>query len=144
VEVPHPEKLLFEGAEEAFNAAVALRFADKGMQGRYDEAANAFSKLHAPTFAAGMLGYCYARSGRVSKAKTLLQNLKWMDTPMLAAQVAILHAGLYEYDAAFDSLSRACSEHNLGIQWLKVEPIWDDLRPDPRFVAALRQLRLDD
>lgn len=29
VEVPHPEKLLFEGAEEALNAAVALGLADK-------------------------------------------------------------------------------------------------------------------
>ncbi len=29
-EVPHPEKLLFEGAEEAFDATVAFRLADEG------------------------------------------------------------------------------------------------------------------
>ena len=29
-EVPHPEKLFLEGAEEAFDAAVAFRLADEG------------------------------------------------------------------------------------------------------------------
>ena len=91
-----------------------------------------------------MLGYCYARSGRVLEARSLLRNLIGMDNPMLACQIAILHLGLCDYDAAFDSLYRACSEHNLGIQWLKVEPIWDDLRPDPRFLTALRQIGLDN
>jgi serine/threonine-protein kinase len=114
------------------------------MQGAYDEAANAFSKPDAPAFAAGMLGYCYARSGRVSEARGLLGDLIGMDNPMLACQIAILHLGLGDHDAAFDSLYRACSEHNLGIQWLKVEPIWDDLRPDPRFLTALRQMGLDN
>lgn len=114
------------------------------MQGLLDEAANAFSKPNAPAFAAGMLGYCYARSGRVPEARSLLRNLTGMDNPMLACQIAILHLGLCDYDAAFDSLYRACSEHNLGIQWLKVEPIWDELRPDPRFLTALRQIGLDN
>jgi TolB-like protein/Flp pilus assembly protein TadD len=114
------------------------------MKGLYDEAVSAFSNLAAPAFAAGMLGYCHAHSGRAPEARRLLRQLEGMDSPMLACQIAVLHLGLGEHDAAFDWLHKACSAQCLGICWLKVEPIWDELRSDKRFAAVLKRLGLAD
>jgi serine/threonine-protein kinase len=114
------------------------------MKGLYDEAAKAFSHLDAPVFAAGMLGYCHAHSGRAPEAGRLLRQLEGMGSPMLAYQIAVLHLGLGEHDAAFDWLHKACSARSLGIHWLKVEPIWDELRPDKRFTAVLKRMGLAD
>ena len=65
-----------------------------------------------------------------------------MNNPTLAYQIAVLHLGLGEGDLALDWLRKACDAHSMGIFWLKIEPIWDTLRPDPRFSALLQQLRL--
>ncbi|MCX6626113.1 MAG: tetratricopeptide repeat protein [Candidatus Solibacter sp.] len=114
------------------------------LQGRYDEAISSFSNIDSPAFAAGMLGYCHAQSGRAPEARRLLQQLENMGSPRLSCQIAVLHLGLGEHDAAFDWLHKACSAHNLGIHWLKVEPIWDVLRPDQRFTDVLKRMDLAD
>jgi len=67
-----------------------------------------------------------------------------MGSPMLACQIAVLHLGLGEHDAAFEWLHTACSARSLGIHWLKVDPIWDELRPDERFTAVLKRMGLAD
>jgi hypothetical protein len=37
---------------------------------------------------------------------------------------------------------KARDAHSMGVYWLKIEPIWDPLRPDRRFIQLLQQLRL--
>jgi serine/threonine-protein kinase len=73
-----------------------------------------------------------------------LRELEHTVRPSAAYQIAILHLGLGDEDAALDWLHKACEERSMGVHWLKVEPIWDPLRGDPRFTAVLRELRLSD
>jgi TolB-like protein/Flp pilus assembly protein TadD len=108
---------------------------------RFDEAVTPFSKIEEPALAAGFLGYCYARKGKLLEARQLLLEMKRRSGP-LACQLAVLHLGLRNLDAAFASLNEACGSRSVGVIWVKVDPIWDDLRPDPRFAALLKRMGL--
>ena len=112
------------------------------MKGMYAEAEGAFRRSETPVFAAGFLGYTYARTGREGEARRLLRELEEAGSPSLACQIAVLHLGLGEVDAVFRWLLEACRERSLGVSWVKVEPIWDALRPDPRFMDVLKEMRL--
>jgi tetratricopeptide (TPR) repeat protein len=123
---------------------IALRFLGEAylLKNMVGEAAGAFSKIQAPVIAAGFLGYCHARSGCKDKARQILRELEGTDSPSPALQIAAVHLGLDDRDSAFNWLQRACAERSMGVHWLKVEPIWDPLRPDRRFTALLRELHL--
>jgi hypothetical protein len=56
--------------------------------------------------------------------------------------LAIVHAGLGEHDQAFRWLERAFEKHAVDLFTLKVEPMFDGLRPDPRFADLLRRVGL--
>ncbi|HZU25525.1 MAG TPA: tetratricopeptide repeat protein [Bryobacteraceae bacterium] len=108
----------------------------------YEQAEDAFSKIEGPVFAAGFMGYCYARTNRQMQARQLL-SMDAMSDPMLSLQVAVLHLGLGEHDLALESLQRACNASAVpGIHWLKIEPVWDVLRTEPQFTRLLQRLRL--
>jgi serine/threonine-protein kinase len=123
---------------------LALRWLGEAwlLRNQYGHAACAFSKIAAPVIAAGFLGYCHARSGREPEARELLRNLEQTSIPSPALQIAVLHLGLGDEDAALEWLDKACDQRSMGVHWLKVEPIWDPLRPDKRFTAVLRKMRL--
>jgi hypothetical protein len=66
-----------------------------------------------------------------------------MNSPSLALQAAVVCLGLDEHNLALDWLHKACDARGVpGVHWLKVEPIWDVLRPDPGFGEVLKRLRL--
>ena len=44
---------------------------------------------------------------------------------------------------AFSFLDEAYAQHSGGLTALKVEPIYDSLRSDPRFQLLLHRIRLD-
>jgi len=54
--------------------------------------------------------------------------------------IATTYAGLGDYDQAFAWLEKGCAERDLGLIWLKVEPMADALRSDPRFDNLLRRV----
>jgi hypothetical protein len=47
-----------------------------------------------------------------------------------------------EKDRALESLEEAFKAQDIWIRWIKVDPIFDDLRPDLRFVNLLRRVGL--
>jgi hypothetical protein len=44
--------------------------------------------------------------------------------------------------ASLEWLARAVQHHSLGVQWLKVEPLWDPVRSNPRFARMLDSMGL--
>jgi len=60
----------------------------------------------------------------------------------LSGGSAALYAVLGDKDHASDMLERAYDRHELWLVYLKVDPVWDNLRTDPRFQAFLHRVRL--
>jgi hypothetical protein len=56
--------------------------------------------------------------------------------------LACLYGSLGRKDEAFAWLDKAYSERANGLSTIKVIPLVDDLRSDPRFDELLRRLRL--
>ena len=55
---------------------------------------------------------------------------------------AALYSVLGDNDAAFHALDRAYGRHELWLIYLNVDPVWDNLRSDPRFVKLTRRVGL--
>ena len=58
------------------------------------------------------------------------------------AELAALYTTLGEDDRAFASLEKAYAAHDVQLQYLRVDPMLDGLRPDPRFQDLLRRVGL--
>ena len=59
----------------------------------------------------------------------------------LSGGTAALYALLGDKDNAFRMLDRAVERHELWLVYLKVDPVWDNLRSDPRFQKLLNNIR---
>jgi hypothetical protein len=57
--------------------------------------------------------------------------------------IAALYMGLDEKDQAFEWLNKAYEKRSTELVGLKTDPLWDDLRPDPRFRELLKKIGLD-
>lgn len=93
----------------------------------------------------GAMGQVYALGGQPDRAREILGQLEqrrqksWVP----ATVFAIVHIGLGEYDQALDWLESGCRLHEVPITALKVHPVYDPLRPTPRFQAMLDQLNME-
>jgi len=88
------------------------------------------------------LGHAYAASGRRDEAVKLIDELSRRPYPP-PASIAIIYLGLGDKDRAFEWLSKAYEERSTELIWLKVEPLYDPVRPDPRFIELLKRVGLD-
>ena len=94
------------------------------------------------------LGYAYAVSGRRAEAQKVLDQLAEISKQKYvpAASRAAIYAGLGDKDKAFEWLEKAYEERSIVIgsgHPIKVDPVWDPLRSDPRFADLLRRMNLD-
>ena len=88
------------------------------------------------------LGYALAQAGQRPEAEVILKQLQTTKVYVSPGELAVLYAGLGEREQAFQSLERACAEHDPQTQYLKVEPHYDSLRTDPRFAQLIRKVGL--
>ncbi len=111
-------------------------------KGMYDKAIASGTKaleLQERGATVAWLGYHYARAGNIAKAEELLKRLNELRKHEYVSpyHVAVLYTGLGRTDEALSYLGRAYSE-----KWAAnalVEPAFDPLRNDPRFVDLMRR-----
>ncbi len=90
-----------------------------------------------------VLGAAYAKSGNRAKAEEILQKLKDKGRDEIAPRsLAILYAVLGRSDEAFAQLEKSFAEHSSNLPFIAVEPIYDNLRSDPRFRDLRRRMGL--
>ena len=82
--------------------------------------------------ALGLEGYVLARSGRDAEARTILSDLLAGRSQSHGAfGIALLYAGLGDYDRAFTWLEKASREGSMRVYIM--DPLFQDLQRDPRF-----------
>jgi serine/threonine protein kinase/Flp pilus assembly protein TadD len=93
------------------------------------------------------LGYSYAVAGETEQAHAILQELIATSAKkyVSAYDLALINIGLGQKDAAFELLRDAVEERCGWLIFLKIEPVLDSIRSDPRFKDLIRAvgLRLD-
>ena len=91
---------------------------------------------------AGSLVAAYAQTGRRKEALRLLDELKKREQPGYAGAFVHAYLGLGDYDQTFSWLEQGYKEQSNIMQHLKVDPMFDPVRGDPRFQDLLRRVGL--
>ena len=117
-------------------------------EGRFADALTDIENLHrllgsGSPYVWALQVYVYGRWGRREQARHALKKFEqsirdsqWDPTPMLLT----VYAGMNRRDEAIALLQKASSEHSSAVITLKVEPMYDALRKDPRFQDLLRRV----
>jgi cytochrome c-type biogenesis protein CcmH/NrfG len=90
------------------------------------------------------LANAYARSGDKMEAEKLLAQLvvKSKQQYVSPYYFAVVYVGLGQPERAIDWLEKAVRDRSNGLVFLRVEPVLDDLRQNPRFIALEQKLSL--
>ena len=98
----------------------------------------------AATYTAAALGYVLARAGKRTEAEGLLAELEAQRQRDYVSPVAFatLYLGLDDHERALDWTERALEERRGWLAYLRVNPLLDPLRGQPRFEAMIQRLGL--
>ena len=90
------------------------------------------------------LGCAYALAGKKSQAQKVVSQLNEASKTHYVPPyfLGLVHAALGDKEEAFSWLERAYEQHDLYLVRLKVEPMMDSLRSDPRFEKLLHRMNL--
>ena len=89
----------------------------------------------------------YAKSGRTDEVRKIIEELheRTDEEHISVAAFAYIYAALGEKEQALDWLEKEYEERmGDSLLFLKIEPNWDSLRSEPRFIALLKKMGLDD
>jgi TolB-like protein/Flp pilus assembly protein TadD len=94
----------------------------------------------------GWLGYAYGRAGSVERARTVLRDLESLEATSYVDPylLGIVHLGLGDRARALDYVEQAGRSHSPEAKFLRVDPVLDPIRSEPRFQALLSQLRMQN
>jgi eukaryotic-like serine/threonine-protein kinase len=117
-------------------------------QGAYDQAERALREAIAipeeSSYAPAALGYLLARRGDRPAAEAILAELDARSRSEYVSPVAfqMIYLGLGNHDQAFAWLERSYEDRRGWLAYLKVEPMFDPLRSDPRFGEFVQRMKL--
>jgi Flp pilus assembly protein TadD len=106
------------------------------------EKAREFSRGNSEAIAS--IGYTAALAGDKAKARAVLEELKVLSTQHYVPphNMALVYDALGDQDEALAQLDKACDERDVRVTLLKVDPRWDSLRSNPRFITILKRIGL--
>jgi serine/threonine-protein kinase len=118
-------------------------------QGAFDDATASFkealtnSEYDALAYAG--LGHVAVRRGRLQEARAFLDELQDRARVRYVSPVAQaqLYVTLGERDLAFEWMDKAYQDKRGWLAYMKIEPLLDGLRDDPRFYRLLERMRLN-
>ena len=93
-----------------------------------------------------LIGYAFALSGAHAQALAVLDELKALSTQhyLPSYNIAMVHNGLGDEESTLTWLERAQKERDVLLSaFITVDPNWDRLRANPRFVGILKGMNLE-
>ncbi len=124
---------------------VVWAYAEKGM---YAEALSMLEQAQGtfgdhPWFWSS-LTHIAGRSGKRERARQALAKLKQLYRPQRTdpQTLVLAYLGMGDKEEAMAWLEKAYSQHSTSMATLKVDPLWDPLRGDPRFEDLMRRAGL--
>jgi serine/threonine-protein kinase len=118
------------------------------LNGQFEEAERVLREATglpaAATYTRVTLGYALARAGERDYSERLAAELeeKLKHDYVSPVELSTLYVGLGDNQRAIDWAERAFDERRGWMAYLKVHPIVDPLRGDPRFEALIQKMRL--
>lgn len=90
------------------------------------------------------LGHAYALAGQTAEAERIIEHLLRLarERYVSAYNIAVVYTGLKQADAALELLEQAYDNRDVWLVWLKVNPRFDSLRHEPRFLELMRRVGL--
>ena len=116
------------------------------LKGHLNEAIPEFRKAFESNndpYSLGILGQAYARSGQKEDARKILTRLNEQRNARRVAPyaMALVYLGLGDKERAIDELDRGYRDGETNYLFvIKVDPLLDDLRGDPRFEALVQKI----
>jgi eukaryotic-like serine/threonine-protein kinase len=122
---------------------MALSYAEKKM---YEEALAELQK-GAPGLGSTVeasTAYLYGVSGRRAEALKVIEKFKQTSkqTYIAPSQIALIYSGLKDAEHTIEWLERAYNDKVTAMIYIKVDPKYDWIRSDPRFISLMRRMKL--
>ncbi len=123
---------------------IGLAYLEKEMYKEAIEEMNEAMRLSGgDTRTKATLGYAYAVAGRRDEAVKVIEDLRRSQQRYVSPYfIAVIYAGLREDEQALIWLQRAVDEHHPYLTSLKVEPVFKNLRSNPRFAEIQMRVGL--
>ena len=150
----------FDGAIEQYRKALKLDptfgpahlwfgrpYLQKGMfREAIAEIQQAVTSSGGSTISLAVLAHAYASSGNEPEARKILDSLleRARDRYLPSYWIALVYTGFGDVEQALAWLEKAYAERSSWVVWINVEPRFDPLRSEPRFVSLLRRMRLGE
>jgi serine/threonine-protein kinase len=97
--------------------------------------------IEAESEASASLGFAYGMAGKQAEAKAILDGLDALSKRKYVSPLyfAIVYAGLKDNDKAIEYLNKAFEARHPGLVLIRIEPMFDGLRSEPRFQELIKR-----
>ncbi|HUE84179.1 MAG TPA: winged helix-turn-helix domain-containing protein [Pyrinomonadaceae bacterium] len=120
-------------------------FTEKGMHQEAVSAAEKAGELSGNSQSNAYRAYALTKWRKLNEARAVLEGLLKLSTTRYVPpyNFAVVYSGLGEREKALDYLEKGYAERDPRMVFLGVEPMWNNLRSDSRFVALIQRMRID-
>lgn len=121
---------------------VAFAYVEQGMTQDALRDVAEWQKVEDGPFTWMLFAYVHGRAGHKSEAQRFLRKLeaersrRYVD----AAKLVIAYLGVGDHEQALKWFEKGFAERSTALVWLKVDPVYDPLRSEPRFHELLTRV----
>ncbi len=120
-------------------------YSEKGMHAEAVAEAKKAGELSGNSQSNAYRAYALVKWGKLPEARSVLEELLKLSNERYVPpySIALVYDGLGEKEKALNYLEKGFAEKDVRMVFLKVEPTWNNLRSEPRFLDLIKRMRLE-